>query len=49
MQDIEGKMFKPMALTIVFGITGSLIVAFTIAPVLSAMFLKASKKKKKIF
>ncbi|MEK6646015.1 MAG: CusA/CzcA family heavy metal efflux RND transporter [Candidatus Firestonebacteria bacterium] len=46
MQDIEGKMFKPMALTIVFGITGSLIVAFTIAPVLSAMFLKASKKEK---
>lgn len=37
---IEGKMFGPMALTVVFALIGSLIVAMTAVPVLSSMFLK---------
>ena len=46
LQDVEGKMFKPMALTIIFGITGSLLVALTIAPVLSSLFLKGKGGEK---
>jgi cobalt-zinc-cadmium resistance protein CzcA len=32
---IEGKMFKPMAATVVFALTASLIIALTVMPVLS--------------
>lgn len=37
---VEGKMFKPMALTVLLALTGSLIVCFTIVPVLVALFVK---------
>jgi cobalt-zinc-cadmium resistance protein CzcA len=33
---IEGKMFKPMALTVIFAVLGSLVVALTVMPVLTA-------------
>ncbi len=48
LQDVEGKMFKPLAWTIIFGITGSLLVALTIAPVLSSIFLKGGSEKENI-
>ena len=38
LQEIEGKMFKPMALTMVFAMGGSLLVALTLVPALSAWF-----------
>ena len=36
---IEGKMFKPMALTVIFALTGSLVMALTVVPVLCSFFL----------
>jgi cobalt-zinc-cadmium resistance protein CzcA len=36
---IEGKMFRPMALTVVFALAGSLLVAMTVMPVLTTMVL----------
>ena len=36
---VEGKMFKPMALTVVFALTGSLVCALTLMPVLASFFL----------
>lgn len=42
---LEGKMFKPMALTITFAMVGSLILTLTLVPVLSALILKAKKEK----
>ena len=36
---IEGKMFKPMALTVVFALIGALILALTLVPVLCSFFL----------
>ncbi|HEU5182071.1 MAG TPA: CusA/CzcA family heavy metal efflux RND transporter [Candidatus Polarisedimenticolia bacterium] len=36
---IEGKMFRPMAWTVVFAIAGSLLVALTIIPVLCSLVL----------
>ncbi len=40
LQGIEGKMFRPMALTVVFALVGSLILAFTLTPVLASLFLR---------
>src|SRR5262249_35763367 len=35
LQGIEGKMFHPMALTVVFALAGSLLLSFTLMPVLA--------------
>ena len=35
----EGKMFRPMALTVIFALMGSLLLALTLIPVLCAWFL----------
>ncbi len=39
---VEGKMFRPMAFTVVFALIGALILALTIVPVLCSFFM--SKK-----
>ena len=45
LQGIEGKMFAPLALTMIFAMLASLVVAMTIVPVLSDMVLKRDKEK----
>jgi cobalt-zinc-cadmium resistance protein CzcA len=40
LEGVEGKMFKPMAFTLVFALLGSLGMALVVSPVLSAIFLK---------
>ena len=42
---LEGKMFKPMALTITFAMTGSLLLTMTLVPVLAALILKPREEK----
>lgn len=42
---IEGKMFRPMALTVVFALVGSLILAVVAMPVLASLFLKGAVEK----
>ncbi|MCG8763160.1 CusA/CzcA family heavy metal efflux RND transporter [Tenacibaculum finnmarkense] len=37
---IEGKMFKPMAITVSFAILGAFILSLTYVPMISALFLK---------
>jgi cobalt-zinc-cadmium resistance protein CzcA len=37
---IEGKMFKPMAMTFSFALLGAMIFCFTYVPVVSSLFLK---------
>jgi cobalt-zinc-cadmium resistance protein CzcA len=37
---IEGKMFKPMALTVIFALIGALLLALTLTPVLCYYFLR---------
>lgn len=39
LQGIEGKMFRPMALTFIFALGGALLVALTLSPVLGYYFL----------
>lgn len=38
---IEGKMFRPMALTVIFALSASLVIAITLMPVLSSFVLSS--------
>lgn len=40
LQGLEGKLFAPVALTIMFALAGSLILSLTVIPVLSSFLLK---------
>lgn len=42
---LEGKLFKPMALTITFAMVGSLVLTLTLVPVLAALILKPMEEK----
>ncbi|HJU09394.1 MAG TPA: CusA/CzcA family heavy metal efflux RND transporter, partial [Candidatus Binataceae bacterium] len=44
-QQVEGKMFRPMALTVVFALVGSLICALTLVPVLASVLLSPGGHK----
>ena len=44
---VEGKMFKPMALTFSFALIGAMIFCFTYVPVVASLFLKPSKLSEK--
>jgi cobalt-zinc-cadmium resistance protein CzcA len=41
LQGLEGKLFAPVALTIVFALAGSLLLALTLVPVLASLGLKS--------
>jgi heavy metal efflux system protein len=40
LEGVEGKMFRPMALTVIFALTGSLLLSLTATPVLASFFLR---------
>jgi cobalt-zinc-cadmium resistance protein CzcA len=40
LEGVEGKMFRPMALTVVFALTGSLLLSLTATPVLASLLLR---------
>ncbi|NNF21672.1 MAG: efflux RND transporter permease subunit, partial [Saprospiraceae bacterium] len=44
--DVEGKMFRPMALTFCFALIGAMIMCFTYVPVASSLILKNGKSGK---
>ncbi len=39
LEGIEGKMFRPMALTVIFALAGSMVLSLTLMPVLASFFL----------
>jgi cobalt-zinc-cadmium resistance protein CzcA len=39
LEEIEGKLFRPMALTVIFALVGSMLLSLTLIPVLSSFFL----------
>jgi len=43
LEQMEGKMFKPLAMTMCFALMGSLLMALTIIPVLCSLFLRGHK------
>ncbi len=42
LESMEGKMFKPLALTMVFALVGSLVITLTLIPALGAMWVRRS-------
>ncbi|HMR17579.1 MAG TPA: efflux RND transporter permease subunit, partial [Mariniflexile sp.] len=44
---VEGKMFKPMALTFSFALIGAMILCLTYVPVISSLFLKPNVQSNK--
>ncbi|WP_138432411.1 CusA/CzcA family heavy metal efflux RND transporter [Winogradskyella algicola] len=44
---VEGKMFKPMALTFSFALVGAMLLCLTYVPVVSSLFLKPKSPSKK--
>jgi heavy metal efflux system protein len=42
---IEGKMFKPMAWTVVLALAGSLLLTLTLTPVLASLFLRRTGRE----
>lgn len=47
LQSLEGKMFKPLALTVCFALVGSLLVTLTTVPVLGSLLVKRKTAPKK--
>lgn len=49
LEGVEGKMFVPMALTVVFALTGSLILSLTYVPAMMTIFLSGKVSEKESF
>lgn len=49
LEGVEGKLFRPMALTVVFALLGSLLITFTATPVLMSLLLKRGSEEKELF
>lgn len=46
LEGIEGKLFKPMALTMIFALLGALLLTLTLTPVLGSLLLPRQVKEK---
>lgn len=49
LQGIEGKLFRPMAMTVVFLLGGSLLLSFTVIPAMIAAFVTKPIKERESF
>ncbi|MEX2564342.1 MAG: CusA/CzcA family heavy metal efflux RND transporter [Cyclobacteriaceae bacterium] len=47
LEGVEGKMFKPMALTFMFAMMGAMILCLTYVPMISSLFIRVPQKEKK--
>src|SRR5690606_34661999 len=45
LEGVEGKLFQPMALTLVFALLGSLLLSLTLVPALMATFLRGEARE----
>lgn len=43
LEGVEGKLFRPMALTVIFALSASLVLSLTLIPVLSSLFLRPKR------
>ena len=48
LQGTEGKLFRPMALTVLFALAGSLVLSLTLMPVLASLALPRKMEEKEI-
>jgi cobalt-zinc-cadmium resistance protein CzcA len=49
LEGTEGKLFRPMALTVIFALAGSLLLSLTLMPVLAAMALSSRPREKEVW
>jgi len=49
LEGIEGKMFRPMALTVIFALVGSMILSLTLMPVLASLLLPKQVEEREPF
>ena len=49
LEGIEGKMFRPMALTVIFALIGSMVLSITLMPVLASFFLPKQVEEREPF
>lgn len=49
LEGIEGKMFKPMAQTVIFSLMGAFLLSMTYVPMMCSLFLKSSQNLKPNF
>ena len=49
LEGIEGKLFRPMALTVIFALAGSMILSLTLMPVLASYFLPSRIEEREPF
>ncbi|WP_397571204.1 efflux RND transporter permease subunit [Schlesneria sp. T3-172] len=49
LQGTEGKLFRPMALTVLFALAGSLVLSLTLMPVMASLALPRKMEEKEIF
>ena len=45
LEGIEGKLFRPMALTVIFALIGSMILSLTLMPVLASLLLPRADRR----
>ncbi|MGB3343622.1 MAG: CusA/CzcA family heavy metal efflux RND transporter [Aequorivita sp.] len=45
--NVEGKMFRPMALVFTFALIGAMVLCFTYIPVMASMFIKPTNTEKR--
>src|SRR5213079_2298134 len=46
LEGVEGKLFRPMALTVIFALLGSLVLSLTLMPVLAGLLLPRRVEEK---
>lgn len=49
LEGVEGKLFRPMALTVIFALAGSLVLSLTLMPVLASFLLPRKIKERENF
>ena len=49
LEGTEGKLFRPMALTVLFALLGSLVLSMTLMPALASIFLPRNPKEKEVW
>src|SRR5262249_19053531 len=49
LQGTEGKLFRPMALTVLFALAGSMVLSVTLMPVMASLFLPKRLEEKDIW
>lgn len=46
LEGVEGKLFRPMALTVIFALAGSMVLSLTLMPVLASFFLPSRMEER---